>query len=124
MKHLVLFIGTLFCLLTPVAAFADYNPLGDACAGNDSTTCTDNTTLVNDKGQMPVLQKVTYLLAGISGIIAIFIIVIAGIQMVSSGGNAQKVAAARGAIVGALIGIAITALATIILSFVISKTIK
>ena len=59
--------------------------------------------------------KVVTILMGISGSIAIILIIIAGIKFVTSGGDPKKLAAAQATITYAIIGIAVTVLAFIIL---------
>ncbi len=59
--------------------------------------------------------KVVTILTGISGSIAIVLIIIAGIRFVTSGGDPKKLAAAQATITYAIIGIAVTVLAFVIL---------
>lgn len=59
--------------------------------------------------------KVVTILIGISGSIAIILIIIAGIRFVTSGGDPKKLAGAQATITYAIIGIAVTVLAFIIL---------
>lgn len=63
-----------------------------------------------------VATTVVTILMGISGSIAIILIIIAGIKFVTSGGDPKKLAAAQATITYAIIGIAVTVLAFIILA--------
>ena len=60
--------------------------------------------------------KVVTILTGMSGAIAIILIILAGIKFVTSGGDPKKLAAAQATITYAIIGIAVTILAFIILA--------
>lgn len=62
-----------------------------------------------------VATTVVTILTGISGSIAIVLIIIAGIKFVTSGGDPKKLAGAQATITYAIIGIAITVLAFVIL---------
>jgi len=111
----------LFFLFLPATAFA-YNPLTQACtgAGNGSSACSGGT---NDpvSGPNGVLKKITIIVATIAGIAAVIIIIISGLRFVMAGGDSQKIASARSAIIGALIGLVIIVLSASIITFVVSK---
>jgi|SRR3989344_2522164 len=62
-----------------------------------------------------VATKVVTILTGISGAIAIILIILAGIKFVTSGGDPKKLASAQATITYAIIGIAVTVLAFVIL---------
>jgi len=99
------------------------NPLTCACgtAGASGSTACSATTNDPVTGPNGVIEKVTVLLALISGIVAVIIIVIAGLQFVVSGGDSQKIANARNAIIGAVVGLLIIAAAAGIITFVVGK---
>lgn len=123
MKRLAVMLATLLCLLAPATAFA-YNPLGNACgAGGGASGSSACHTSGNDPiaGQNGVLKKVSVIVAFIAGVAAVIIIIVAGLDMVLAGGDAQRVAKARTAIIGAAIGLAIIATSESILLFVLSK---
>jgi type IV secretory pathway VirB2 component (pilin) len=123
-KKLVLLATTLLWLSLPTVAFA-YNPLSGACgaqngAGGGSVACgTNGSDPIT--GQNGAIEKAAFLLAGISGIVAVIIIIVAGFMYVSSNGNAQKAEAARSAIIGAIVGLVIIAAAASIITFVVGK---
>lgn len=56
------------------------------------------------------------------GIVAVIMIVIAGFRYVTSGGSSDRVSAAKGTLLYAVIGVAVAALAQIIVQFVLNKT--
>lgn len=101
------------------------NPLACACetsggAGSSSTACgTDGSDPISGPGG--VLEKVTLILATISGVAAVIIIIISGFSMVTSSGDSQRVANARNAIVGSIIGLVLIAAAAGLITFVINK---
>lgn len=126
MKRLLL--GLVLCgtLLLPAGAMAatptPYDPLGQACSsgGNTSAVCNKgHGATVTDPNA--VMRRVTNIIAVLAGFIAIIIIIVGGIMFLTSGGDTQKVAGARSAVLGALIGLAIIALARAVVLFILSK---
>jgi len=121
MKRLAAIFATLLCLLTPAAAYAaGYNPVGDACTanGNKSTACTAKDPIVGTQG---ILQKAATIVAWIAGIAAVIVIVVSGFMFVTAGGDAGKVASARNALIGALVGLVIVVMARAIIYLVLNK---
>lgn len=57
----------------------------------------------------------------IVGMIAVVMIIFAGYKYITSGGDANKVAAAKSSVLFALIGVVLVALSQVILKFVIAK---
>jgi hypothetical protein len=125
MKRLVLALVALFCLMLPAAATvsaAGYNPLKSACtgAGSGSAACgTNGKDPVSGNGG--ILTKASAILATLGGIAAVLIIIVGGFRYITSGGDPQKAASARNAIIGAMIGLVIIAAAETIVVFVVSK---
>jgi hypothetical protein len=111
-------------------AFA-VDPLKDVCASNpDSETCkshtvaTDPTTgeAVNPlTGTNGLLYKISTIIATVAGVVAVIVIVVSGLRYITSGGDAQKTASAKGTLVGAIIGLIIIVLAQSIITFVVRK---
>jgi uncharacterized protein (DUF2345 family) len=123
MKRLVLLASLLVSFMLPAAAFA-YDPLAPACgssaAAQSSSACSANGSdpITGTNG---VLKKVSLILASVSGIVAIIIIIVAGLEMVISNGDSQKVARSRTAIIGAAVGLGIIVASESILLFVIRR---
>ena len=67
------------------------------------------------------IQKVINILLFIIGIIAVIMIVIAGIQYVTSGGNADQASRAKNTIIYAVVGIIVAVMAYAIVGFVIGN---
>jgi hypothetical protein len=63
-------------------------------------------------------------LSVVVGIVAVIMIMVSGIRFVTSGGDAQKVASAKNGLLYAVIGLAVAALAQIIVQFVLKKATK
>lgn len=123
MKRLLVVLATLFCLAAPATAFA-YNPLDGACGSgggaSNSSACgqSGKDTISGPNG---VLKKVSILIAFIAGVASVIIIIVAGLEMVLSGGDAQRVAKSRTAIIGAAVGLGIIATSESILLLILSK---
>jgi len=130
MKRLILLASMFLCLLLPsavAAAAPDSNPLHAACnsggSASSSSVCDANSNKGTDpiSGSNGVLEKAAIILASLGGVTAIIIIIIAAISMVTSGGDSGRVAKARSAIIGALIGLLLIGAAFSIVTFVVSK---
>lgn len=67
------------------------------------------------------IQEVFRIVFIAGGVIAVIVIIIAGIQFMLSGGDPGKAAAARNTIIYALIGLVVCILATSIVTFVIGE---
>jgi uncharacterized protein (DUF2345 family) len=127
MKRLLASLLTVFCLALPATAYA-FNPLSDACnSGGDnggaasSTACASNGSQDPISGPNGILMKASLVIATLAGIAAVIIMIVAGIQYITSAGDANKAAGARSAIIGAAIGLAIVAAAEGIIVFVVRK---
>jgi hypothetical protein len=123
-KRLLVAIALLCSLTAPlfaVPAYA-YNPFDNACGtiggGGGSTACgTDGSDPIS--GKNGVLVKASLVVATIAGVAAVIIIIISGFRYITANGDMQKVASARNALVGSLIGIAIIVSAESLVIFVI-----
>jgi tellurite resistance protein TehA-like permease len=69
-----------------------------------------------------VLEVVLNILSFIAGVIAIIMLIIAGLKYITSQGDAGKAASARNTIIYALVGAVIVVFAQIIVRFVIDKS--
>lgn len=140
MKHLIKLTVFLLSaivyinLYTPVAAQAttSFNgPLTTVADSNDEacqglgqlggTRCQSQGG--NPEGKIDNLaSKIVKLISYIAGIIAIIMVIIAGVRYTTSGGDSAKVGAAKSALIYALIGVAILALAQFLVHFVLTNT--
>jgi hypothetical protein len=123
MRRLLAAFGLLLCLLAPVGvASAAYDPLGDACDANANKSAACEPSGEDPlTGKNGVFRKVSLVIAVIGGVVAIIIIIIAGLQFATSGGDPQKVASARTAILGAVIGLVVIAAAQGIVMLVLRE---
>lgn len=124
MKRLIAIAATLMCLLMPMTAAA-YNPLDSACSATQGrgtpTACGVDATKNPLTGPNGTLKKISLVIATIAGLVAVIIIIVAGLQMITANGDAQKVASARSAVIGSIVGLVIIVAAESIVIFVISK---
>lgn len=108
----------------PLPAAADFSgdPLEQACQNtpNDTTCQQSANTGTNDPlaGKDGIVNKVANILAVIGGIIAVVYIIIAGISYITSGGDAQRVTAAKGRLISGIIGLLIIAFAWVLVGIV------
>lgn len=126
-RRFVASVGIL-CLLTGLVpqVAAAYDPLSGVCpAGGQSSTsavCTDKSTNGNPiSGSNGVLEKVTNIIALVSGAAAIILILVGSIRYVISNGDSNKINSAKNTVINSLIGLAIVVIARTIIIFVLGK---
>jgi hypothetical protein len=73
----------------------------------------------NGKGVTDAAHTFVSILSLVVGIIAIIIVVISGLRFITSGGDASKVSSAKTSLIYALIGVAVAALAQVLIHFVL-----
>ncbi len=121
-------LGALVIVSTAQPVFANFDPFGAACSqggtggSNTSSVCARQTP-----GANPVtdtILKVTTIIAIIAGIAAVIIIILAGLQFISSQGEPDKASRARQTVIGAAIGLAIIILAQSIITYVLSNVLN
>jgi hypothetical protein len=83
---------------------------GNACTGNEAETRVNS-----------LIANIVNLLSFIVGIVAVIMIVIAGFRYITSGGDSSKVSGAKSALIYAIVGLIIVALAQLIVQFVLNK---
>jgi len=87
--------------------------------GSGGSSCGDN------GGQLTnVLQTIINVFSAIVGIVAVIMIMVAGLQFITSNGNPQNVSKARMSLIYALIGIVVVVLAQVIVHFVFNQVTK
>lgn len=74
-----------------------------------------------DESLMPTILTVINLLIGITGVIAVVVIVIGGLQYTTSTGDAAKVTKAKNTIMYGIIGLVVAMLAFAIVNFVLGN---
>jgi ABC-type Fe3+-siderophore transport system permease subunit len=99
----------------------------DACSGlsqlddpgSDVQGCS-----ANGAGLNGTVKSVVNILSYFVGVAAVIMIIVAGLKFVTANGDSARVASARNTLTYALIGIAIAALAQVLINFVLSATNK
>lgn len=135
MKRLIssLFLVSLVSVMTlsPAALFAvSFNPIKETCSeagqgtGTNSSNAlcadaADNTDITG--GESSLFSDVVNLLALAAGVIAVIMIIIAGISMMTSNGDAQKFQTARNTIIYTVIGIVVIVAARSIVIFIFNE---
>ena len=106
-------------LAQPSVAFAACpgGSKGEALQGIGEKSC-------NDSGVTNVVHAVVNILSLVVGMIAIIMIIVAGLKYITSGGDSNAVANAKSTLIYALIGLAVAALAQVLVHFVLFQTQK
>jgi ABC-type Fe3+-siderophore transport system permease subunit len=125
MKRMVLKIILALSLTLPMFAVPSValacpsgsSPQGQALQGIGQNGC-------DDSGVTNVVHSAVTILSFVVGIIAVIMIIVAGFKYITSGGEQQKVANAKSTLLFALIGVAIAALAQVLVHFVLYQTNK
>jgi hypothetical protein len=118
---ITLFIVAIFFFAPKTMAF---DLFGDSCSGNaaNSPTCQQAQQQQGDPiaGPGGIINTAANIIAVITGIAAVVMIIIGGLTIVTSGGNAERNKLGRREILGSVIAVVIVALAWTITSFVIN----
>ena len=101
--------------------------IGSACtqtysAGSpgSSAFCQDTST-TPISGRNSVENRIVNLITAIAGFSAVVVIIVSGIQFITSSGDPQKINKAKNSILYASIGLVIVALARVIIFFIVGK---
>ncbi len=107
--------------LQPVSAAFD--PLGKPCEDVTSSSVCEDSANPGDplNGNDGIFSNAVDILSFLAGVIAVVVIVVAGITMITSQGDAGKVKSSRDAIIYAAVGIAVIVLARTIVIFVFNR---
>jgi hypothetical protein len=130
LKTLLITLGLLAnfsVVLFPAAASAQINEL--KCGANSAATGSSanggcpgapkNQPSLND-----IIASVTNIISSLVAVASVIMIIVGGFRYVTSGGDSNKVAAARGTIINALIGLVIAVMAQVIVRFVLFQVNK
>ena len=108
----------------PTTATVSAAGKADVCAGLDAATGGTSGTCAAPAGSKTVegtLATLVKVLSWVVGIISVIMVIVGGIQYVTSGGDSGKVTSAKNTIMYSLIGVVIVALAQTIVFFVLNK---
>lgn len=129
-RRLHLLLASLLLLLclapaVPVLAVAGADDVfakvcEDPEAKSKSPAC-QTTTTDPISGPNGIIIRAARIVALVTGVVAVIIIVIGGFTYVTSGGESNKITAAKNMIVYAAIGLVVVALAQAIVAFIISR---
>lgn len=118
-------LASLSLPLLPATALA-YNPVGGVCdlpGTQRSALCQGQGDSTQDPltGPKGLIRGIANILAFVTGLGAVVTIIVGGVRLITANGDANQVKGARGAIVAAVIGLVIIALADTIIGFVLSR---
>ncbi len=125
MRHRAIVASVIVLLSMSVVTFAlvptarAFSPVKTACPA-ESAGCPANPSNPF-YGPNGLITKLTTVVAIFTGVAAVFVLVIAGISFMTSGGEPNKIATARRMVLYAIVGIVVAVLAQGIASFVLSK---
>ncbi len=115
----VLVLGFGLAIATPVAVHAD-TPKSIVCnsigGGSDCSSNANGGTSINK-----VITVTITILSFVAGIAAVIMLILAGFNYITSGGDANKVSSAKNSLIYAIIGIIIVAMAQFIVQFILAK---
>jgi type IV secretion system pilin len=124
---LVIFAVTISCnavgaLSLPMPHMVASAASNEACTGAGLVTDASG-TCEGDNGLAlgGTITTIINLLSAIVGVVAVIMIIVAGLQFITSNGNPQNVAKARSSLIYALVGVVIVVLAETIVHFVINQ---
>ncbi len=128
LKYKLFTLATGIALLLPLGfsslAYAQYNQQAQfgsqGCSGTQAGgggSCANAGTSLNT-----LIKNILDVLSYVVGIVAVIMIIIAGFRYIVSGGESGGVTGAKNAILFAIVGIVIVAIAQIIVQFVLTKS--
>jgi hypothetical protein len=130
-RLLILFLSTLGVILIISASYADATTFSTVCSDSanimaasdvsSSAFCQDHSTTNPILSSGGVLNKATNIITAIAGFIAVVMIIVSGLQMVTSSGNPEKISSARNTIIYSSVGLVVIALARLIILFIAGK---
>jgi len=109
------------CLAIPAGVMASTS--GAVCKGANNLAISDTAGDCNIGDQTGkvnnLVEKIINIFSAIVGVVAVIMIVYGGFRYITSGGDTTRVSSAKNTIIYALIGLAIVALAQVIVRFVL-----
>src|SRR5690242_5108286 len=133
LKRLIISLSTLSLLVVPalvpaaaLAATSGSDIQGNLCTGSNLQltpgTSTDNCSANTGLGDLQtLLTNIVNIFSVIVGVIAVIMIIVGGLRYITSGGDSNKVGAAKTTIIYALVGLVVVALAQLIVHFVLAQ---
>lgn len=115
---LALGLATMFGAPVLAASGSAGSARNDVCNG---ITAAGGSCNESGEGLSNVIKTVINIISIVAGMAAVIMIIIGGLRYITSGGDSSKVASAKGAIIYAIVGLIIVALAQFIVRFVLSR---
>ena len=117
----VLTLASALMLTLPVSAVTC--PAGTNRQGSSASTLAE-CNIENDNSLIPTILNIIQVTIGVLALVAVIVIIFAGVQYTTSAGNAGKVKKAKDSILYGIIGLVIAILAFAIVNFVLSSLTK
>lgn len=130
-RQIATLFATLALLLVPAVAVPQLAYAADPSCGSENSAKgqvlqgigqTGNNC--DDSGVNNTISTIVEILSIIVGFAAIIMIIVSGIRFITSNGDSGKVAGARSALIYSLVGLAVAALAQILVRLVLYQTSK
>lgn len=130
---IMLLLTTSFVLPVAASALATTQPPSNILAASSlkGEACNGLKQIDSDQGCgkgsnafYGVIKTVVNLISYIAGIIAVIMVMVAGVKYMTSGGDSNGVASAKTTLIYAIIGIAVVALAQFLVQVVLSEATK
>ena len=117
----VLTLASVLMLTLPVSAVTC--PAGTNRQGSSASTIAE-CNIENDNSLIPTILNIIQVTIGVLALVAVIVIIFAGVQYTTSAGDAGKVKKAKDSILYGIIGLVIAILAFAIVNFVLSSLTK
>lgn len=122
----IMALSILTILLVPASAFA-VDPPTNICGNSNNTAKSQVLRGVGETGEdctgagvKNIVTAIVQILSVVVGIAAVIMIIISGLKYVTSGGDSGGISSAKTTLVYALVGLAVAALAQVLVHFVLS----
>jgi len=128
LKHYILalslLVGFLVALPQMAGAVDVLQPVCHSTPGGTPTVCQDNQAAATESplvGPTGILTRAFNLISLFVGIVAVFVMTLAGLRMIIAQGDPEAFARARQAILFAILGLVLAAVAQVLIRFVLYK---
>ena len=112
---------TMAVVVQPAAATDVFNAACSTPGAGTSSACTGHTKTNPLIGSGGTLQRVTRIVATITGAVAVIMMIVGGIMYIFSGGDSGKVNSAKNTVLYAAVGLVIIVLAQGLIVFILNK---
>jgi hypothetical protein len=109
-------------ITAPALAWSPFQSVDCKGAAASSAVCQDKSKKGNPlTGANGLFIKIANVIAIVAGVAAVIIIILAGLQMVTSGGSSEDIVNARRTLIYAVVGLIVIALARTIIGYVLGR---